>query len=68
LGNYETKISGKAEGDNVSVSFNYRFVLDGLSNIKDSEIIFEINNESSPGILRPVNKEDFLYIIMPIKN
>ncbi|MEA2092501.1 MAG: hypothetical protein U9P61_00765, partial [Patescibacteria group bacterium] len=68
LGNYETKISGKTEGENINVSFNYKFILDGLFNIKDSEVVFEINNESSPGILSPVNKEDFLYIIMPIKN
>jgi DNA polymerase III subunit beta len=68
LGNYETKIKGKTEGEDVSVSFNYRFLLDGLSNIKSSEIIFEINNESSPGVLKPVGSDDYIYVVMPIKN
>jgi DNA polymerase III subunit beta len=68
LGNYETRLSGKTEGDNVNVSFNYKFILDGLSNIKDLEVVFEINNESSPGVLKPANSNDFLYIVMPIKN
>jgi DNA polymerase III subunit beta len=67
LGNYETKIKGRAEGNSVEISFNYRFILDGLVNIKSSEVIFEINDENSPGVLKPVGKSDFVYIVMPIK-
>jgi len=68
LGEYEAKIKGKAEGDSIKASFNYRFLLDGLSNIKSSEIIFESNGEKDPGVIKPVGKTDFLYIVMPIKN
>jgi len=68
LGNYETKIKGRAEGEKLSISFNYRFLLDGLINTKSSEVIFEADNESSPGVLKPVGKSDFIYVVMPIKN
>ncbi len=68
LGSYKTKITGKAEGDNVSISFNYRFLLDGLSNIKSSEVVFEVIDENSPGVLKPFGKDDFLYVVMPVKN
>ncbi len=68
LGSYKTKIKGKAEGDNTTISFNYRFLLDGLNNIKSSEVIFEVTDENSPGILKPFGKEDFLYVVMPVKS
>ncbi len=68
LGNYETKIKGRAEGNELNISFNYRFLLDGLNNIKSSEIIFEVNDENSPGVIKPVGKSDFIYVVMPIKN
>lgn len=67
LGNYETKIKGRSEGEETDISFNYRFILDGITNIRSSEIIFEVNNENSPGVLKPVGKNDFLYVVMPIK-
>ncbi len=67
LGDYKAKIKGRAEGEKTNISFNYRFLLDGLLNIKSSEVIFEISGESSPGVLKPVGKSDFLYVVMPIK-
>ncbi len=68
LGNYESKIKGKTKGEEVSISFNYKFILDGLINIKSSEISLEINDDNSPGILKPIGKDDFLYVVMPVKN
>ncbi len=68
LGNYETKIKGRAEGENLDISFNCKFLLDGLVNIKSSEIVFEVTDENSPGVLKPVGKSDFLYVVMPVKN
>ncbi len=68
LGNYEAKLKGRSEGEETKISFNYRFIVDGLSNIKSSEVIFELNDENSPGILKPVGKNDFLYVVMPVKN
>jgi len=67
LGSYETKIKGRAEGEDVNISFNYRFILDGLLNIRSSEVVFEVNNENSPGVLKPIGKSDFLYVVMPVK-
>jgi len=68
LGNYKSTIKGRAEGEKVGISFNYRFLIDGLSNIKSSEVIFEINGNSNPGALKPVGRNDFLYVVMPIKS
>jgi DNA polymerase-3 subunit beta len=67
LGEYNSSLKGKITGKEVLISFNHRFLLDGISEIKTKELIFELTNEGGPAALRPVEGEDFLYIIMPIK-
>lgn len=68
LGNYEAKIKGEFKGGDVNISFNYRFLIDGLMNIDSSEVSFKVNEDSSPGLLKPVGRDDYLYVVMPIKN
>ncbi len=67
LGNYETIIKGEGEGEEVEVSFNYRFLLDGIGGIKSSQLTLETGGENSPGKIDPVGVDDFLYVVMPIK-
>lgn len=54
-------------GEENTIAFNYRFILDFLNNIKEKEIVFEMNSKNAPGIFRIKNKEDFLYIVMPVR-
>lgn len=67
IGSYQSFIVGNIKGEPTDVSFNYRFLLDGLSNIKSSEVIFELNDDSGPGVLKPVGDDSYVYIVMPIK-
>ncbi len=68
LGEYKATMSAKIEGDNVNISFNYKFLSDGVNNIKSSQVLLGFNGDSGPGTVKPVGKGDFLYIAMPIKN
>jgi len=73
LGEYNSFLKGKIKGKEVSLSFNHRFLLDGISEIKTKEILLEITDEEGPSVLKPTQPEagypgeDYLYIIMPIK-
>ncbi len=67
LGEYNSFFPAKIEGKEMEVAFNHRFLLDGLLNIKSSQITFELSGEDGPGVLRPVGDKSYLYIIMPIK-
>ncbi len=58
----------KTKEKEVKTSFNYKFLLDGLNNIKSSEVIFNFNNNEEPASLMPVGDESYNYIIMPIKS
>jgi len=67
LGENESYLLTKIEGEETIISFNYRFLLSGLSNINSSEVIFELNGEEGPGVLKPVGDESYIYLLMPIK-
>lgn len=66
-GRDESELNCKIEGEDLTISFNYKFLLDGLNNIKSSEVIFELSGEDGPGVLRPVGDDSYIYILMPIK-
>ena len=52
----------------MEVSFNYKFLSDGLINIKSSEVIFDLSKEEGPCILKPVGDASYIYVVMPIKS
>lgn len=54
-------------GTAMSIVFNHRYLLDGLLNMPTSEIQLQFVDRSSPGIIKPVDSEGYVYIVMPIK-
>ncbi len=73
LGEYESFLNIKAEGKPCEISFNYRFLLDGLLNIaslgqKKSEAVFELSGLEKPGVLKLKNDNSYIYLVMPIKS
>lgn len=59
----EASVSGKDNG----IVINYRYLLDGVNNIDKDKLQIEIIDSSTPCILKGEKNEDYLYIIMPIK-
>ncbi len=68
IGEYESFLLTEVEGDPIKISFNARFFLDGINSIKSQEIIFEIKDENSAGVLRSPSDDSYFYIVMPIRN
>ncbi|MBI3336996.1 MAG: DNA polymerase III subunit beta [Candidatus Staskawiczbacteria bacterium] len=68
IGENKSTIPAKIEGDQIEVSFNYKFLTDGLLKIKSSEIIFDLSEEEGPCILKPVGDASYIYVVMPIKS
>ena len=67
VGESKSSLFGKIEGEKLETSFNYKFLVDGLLNIKSSEVIFELSNGEEPSVLKPVGDLNYIYILMPIK-
>lgn len=67
LGSYEACLKGKIKGQQLNISFNHRFLTEGINEIKTSELNFEFTDQEGPAVLRPVDLEDYFYVLMPIK-
>ena len=68
IGESQSSISAKVEGEVMEASFNHKFLTDGLLNIKSSEVIFDLSKEEGPCILKPVGDASYIYVVMPIKS
>ena len=69
-GQHQSFLSGAISGKEKEVSFNYKFLIDGLLKIKSSEVIFELserNGEPGPGVLKPVGDSSYIYVLMPMQ-
>lgn len=67
FGEYKSQIESEVEGGEISISFNYRFLIDGISSIQEKKIIFSLSDEEGPALLGGLGNENYLYILMPIK-
>jgi len=73
IGEHHSTLAGKVEGKACEISFNHRFLLDGLLNIsanqeKSSEVILDLISSEKPGVIRPKGDDSYLYLVMPIKD
>ena len=67
VGEYKNEIPAAITGEEITVSFNYRYLLDGLNGLDEEEIFFGINSAHSPSLLRNKSEESFQYVLMPIR-
>lgn len=65
-GNNEGKIDAKVDGEEAKIAFSSRYLTDVLSVLERGEVALETTTSSSPGVLRPVGKEDYVHVVMPM--
>ena len=68
VGENQISIPVEIIGKTNEIVFNYRYLIDGLTNIKGDKISIEMVDDSSPGLIKSIDDESYLYLIMPIKN
>jgi len=67
LGEAREDIECDYSGEEISIGFNARYLIEGLQVIEDPSVLLELKNESSAVILRPKSVKEFLYVIMPMR-
>lgn len=71
----DTPDSGKSEeemainytAEELTIAFNYKYVLEALKNIECEEVNIGLNTSLSATVLRPNSEEDFVCLIMPVQ-
>ncbi len=54
-------------GQDNKIVLNYKYLLDGLQNIDAEQIIIQINNSNSPCLIKPDSSQNYIYVVMPIR-
>ncbi|MCX5750259.1 MAG: DNA polymerase III subunit beta [Candidatus Saganbacteria bacterium] len=68
VGSVDETIDVEVKGaDKTQVAFNVRLITDVLKVIDQPNIMVEISGPLSPGVFRPVEGLDYIYIVMPIR-
>jgi DNA polymerase-3 subunit beta len=61
------EVAAEVEGEDNFVVVNYRYLLDGLNNIGNDRVKICLVDGNTPCLVKSVNEDDYLYIVMPIK-
>ena len=59
-------IDATVDGEPVEIAFNARYLADVLSVLHAPQVAIETSGSSSPGVIKPVNRDDFTHVIMPM--
>ena len=57
----------ETQGKELEAGFNPKYFLDALKVIEDEEIFIDFGTSVSPSVIRPIENEDYTYMILPIR-
>lgn len=65
-GDAEAPVDASINGNAMEISFNIRYLIDVLNVIKEDQVVLETSGATSPGVVRPAGRDDFIHVIMPM--
>lgn len=66
-GDAKEELFVSSEGKNIEAGFNPRYFLDSLKAIDEEEIYVEFGSNISPCLVKSVENNDYIYMILPIR-
>ena len=63
----EDEISIDYKDADLTIAFNYKYVIDALKNMDSEEVKVGLNTGLSATVFRPNNEEDYVCLIMPVQ-
>ncbi|MCJ7521810.1 MAG: DNA polymerase III subunit beta [Dehalococcoidia bacterium] len=66
VGDNVGEVDATVEGEETKIAFNGKYLVDVLGVLGEDEVAFEATTSSSPGVLRPVGKDNYVHVVMPM--
>lgn len=63
-----SNIGVEVEGAGGEITFNTRYLADVLNVVGSMNVVLEMTDKLKPGLIKPVNDDNYRYIIMPVKD
>lgn len=67
-GEISSRVGAILKNEPFEVAVNYRYFLDGLKIMPTDKVIIEFTGEGNPLVIKPEDRKDLVYIIMPLRN
>jgi len=67
VGQNVAAVEAGIDGQDLQVAFNAKYLLDVLGIIGSDEVQLGFTGPLNPGLIKPVGKDNYLYIIMPVR-
>jgi DNA polymerase-3 subunit beta len=67
VGDAEETLPAAFDGEPLEIGFNPDFLKDGIESVEGDEVMLRLISPLRPGLLQPVDNEDFRYLVMPIR-
>lgn len=67
LGEGREDVAVEYSGKDFSVGFNARYLMDALSAIESESVEFSIEDDLSPGMLKPIDNDRYVCVVMPMR-
>jgi DNA polymerase-3 subunit beta len=67
VGNASEEIDASYDGTEMTVAFNPDYLSAGVDAIDAEEITLSTLDPMKPAVVRPVGREDYLYLLMPVR-
>ena len=55
------------EGEKIEIAFNARYISDVIKNVEDECCVLSMNTNVSPCVISPVNGDEYLYLVLPVR-
>jgi DNA polymerase III subunit beta len=66
MGDNVTQIDANISGEAVEIAFNVKYMTDVLNVLNTPQVAIETTNAMEPGVIKPVGRDDFTHVIMPM--
>lgn len=67
IGEHSANINASIQGDSVAIKFNWKYLLDGISQINSEYVEFNLNNDQSPMLIKGKGDASYIYLAMPMR-
>ena len=61
------EIPSDYQGDNLTIGFNARYLMDALAVTDQNDVCLEVTDAVNPVIFRQSGSDSFFYVIMPMR-
>ena len=67
IGKVQDVIPVETQGEDIEIGFNHRYLLDALKACEKDYVYMDFNKSLNPCIIRPIEGDEFIHLILPVR-